>query len=140
MAATPEHLDRNYGGILIIRDRMLGSLQPETPVPHVRPDKAGWHLQHLEAADPRVRRRSPRLAPPIVLAGRLGYVFGPPGWAPPARCQADRVVDRVVAFPRPEPSDGRAGPRIRTLSGGHHLVLTFGRCPRNDVGRRLRST
>ena len=44
----PEYLDRNYGGILIIWDRLFGSFQPETVPAALRADQAGGHLQHLE--------------------------------------------------------------------------------------------
>ena len=35
----PEYLDKNYGGILIIWDRMFGTFQPETFRPHYGPTK-----------------------------------------------------------------------------------------------------
>ena len=57
-----QYLDRNYGGIFIIWDRLFGSFQAETVPAALRPDQAGGHLQHLEAADPRVRRDRPRCA------------------------------------------------------------------------------
>ncbi len=58
----PEYLDKNYGGILIIWDRLFGSFQPETVPAALRADQAGEHLQHLEAGNPRVRRDRPRRA------------------------------------------------------------------------------
>jgi sterol desaturase/sphingolipid hydroxylase (fatty acid hydroxylase superfamily) len=76
------YLDKNYGGILIIWDRLFGSFQAELFRPHYgltkRVDTFNiWKLQTREyvaiAQDWRSASR---------LRDRLGYVFGPPGWAP----------------------------------------------------------
>ena len=56
------YLDKNYGGIFIIWDRLFGSFQAREVPPALRPHQAGRHLQHLEPADPRIRRDRPRLA------------------------------------------------------------------------------
>jgi sterol desaturase/sphingolipid hydroxylase (fatty acid hydroxylase superfamily) len=76
------YLDRNYGGILIIWDRLFGSFQGETERPRYgltqnirtfRPARVAFH----EFAD---------LAHDVRAAGswrhRLGYVFRGPGWSP----------------------------------------------------------
>jgi sterol desaturase/sphingolipid hydroxylase (fatty acid hydroxylase superfamily) len=77
-----EYLDKNYGGILIIWDRMFGTFQPETCRPHYGLTKPVntyniWKLQTHEyvaiARDVRATRG---------LRNRLGYIFGPPGWEP----------------------------------------------------------
>jgi len=76
------YLDKNYGGILIIWDRLFGSFQPELFRPHYgltkRVDTFNiWNLQTREyAAIARDWRSASRLR------DRLGYVFGPPEWAP----------------------------------------------------------
>ncbi|MEW5809804.1 MAG: sterol desaturase family protein [Actinomycetota bacterium] len=76
------YLDRNYGGILIIWDRLFGTFQPEVFRPHYGLTKPVhtfniWRLQTREYAaigrDVRAARR---------MRDKLGYVFGPPGWAP----------------------------------------------------------
>ena len=78
----PQYLDRNYGGILIIWDRLFGSFQPELHRPtYGLTTRVGTHrivrLQtHEYAAIMRDVRRAPRLR------DKLGYVFGPPGWRP----------------------------------------------------------
>ncbi|MFT3716526.1 MAG: sterol desaturase family protein [Gordonia sp. (in: high G+C Gram-positive bacteria)] len=82
--SDPEYLDRNYGGTLIIWDRLFGSFQPELFRPHYGLTKPVgtfniWKLQtheyvnlaHDVAGAPRVR-------------DKLGYIFGPPGWEPAA--------------------------------------------------------
>ncbi|MEX3653360.1 sterol desaturase family protein [Mycolicibacterium fortuitum] len=76
------YLDRNYGGILILWDRMFGTFQPEVFRPRYGLTKPVntfniWTLQTHEyvsiARDVRQARR---------LRDRLGYIFGPPGWQP----------------------------------------------------------
>ncbi len=78
----PEYLDKNYGGILIIWDRLFGTFQPETFRPHYGLTKPVntynlWTLQTREyvaiAHDVRAATR---------WRDRLGYLFGPPGWEP----------------------------------------------------------
>jgi len=80
----PEYLDKNYGGILIIWDRLFGSFQPELFRPHYGLTKPVdtfniWKLQTREyvamARDVRSARR---------WRDKLGYVVGPPGWEPAA--------------------------------------------------------
>jgi sterol desaturase/sphingolipid hydroxylase (fatty acid hydroxylase superfamily) len=77
-----EYLDKNYGGIFIIWDRLFGTFRQETFRPHYGLTKQVdtfnvWKLQTHEylaiARDFRSARR---------LRDRLGYVFGPPGWLP----------------------------------------------------------
>ena len=77
-----EYLDRNYGGILIIWDRLFGSFEPEQRrvrygltknIKTFNPVRVAFHEWAAIARDV-VRARSWR--------DRAGYVFGPPGWAP----------------------------------------------------------
>ncbi|MET0898246.1 MAG: sterol desaturase family protein [Mycobacterium sp.] len=78
----PEYLDKNYGGIFIIWDRLFGSYQDELFRPHYGLTKPVntfniWTLQTREyVAIARDVRTSTRFR------DRLGYVFGPPGWTP----------------------------------------------------------
>lgn len=84
-----EYLDKNYGGILILWDRMFGTYQDELFRPHYGLTKQidtfnVWTLQtHEYASIARDVRRATRWR------DRLGYAFGPPGWAPPATVQPD---------------------------------------------------
>ncbi len=80
--SDPIYLDRNYAGMLIIWDRMFKSFQPELHRPTygltVPVETYNvWSLQYGEYKriwqDARRARR---------LRDKLGYVFGPPGWAP----------------------------------------------------------
>ncbi|UNB56092.1 sterol desaturase family protein [Mycolicibacterium sp. YH-1] len=84
-----EYLDKNYGGILIIWDRMFGTYADELFRPHYGLTKQVdtyniWTLQtHEYVAIARDVRRADRWR------DRFGYVFGPPGWAPRATTQPD---------------------------------------------------
>ena len=77
-----EYLDKNYGGIFILWDRLFGSFHAETVRPHygltTQVDTFNiWTLQtHEYVAIARDVRRAHRTR------DKLGYVFGPPGWAP----------------------------------------------------------
>ncbi|WP_431235802.1 sterol desaturase family protein [Mycolicibacterium psychrotolerans] len=88
----PEYLDKNYGGILIIWDRLFGTFQPELFRPHYGLTKPVttfniWTLQtHEYAAIARDVRSARRWR------DRLGYVFGPPGWAPSTTRQPATTV------------------------------------------------
>lgn len=76
------YLDRNYGGILIIWDRLFGTFQAEVFRPHYGLTKPVntfniWSLEtHEYAAIFRDVRSAPRWR------DKLGYIFGPPGWKP----------------------------------------------------------
>jgi sterol desaturase/sphingolipid hydroxylase (fatty acid hydroxylase superfamily) len=84
-----EYLDKNYGGILIIWDRMFGTYADELFRPHYGLTKQVdtyniWTLQtHEYVAIARDVRRADRWR------DRLGYAFGPPGWTPRAPTQPD---------------------------------------------------
>ena len=78
----PDYLDKNYGGIFIIWDRMFRSFQPELSRPHYGLTKPVntfniWKLQTREyvaiAHDVRSATR---------WQDKLTYIFGPPGWQP----------------------------------------------------------
>ena len=84
-----QYLDKNYGGILIVWDRLFGSFQPETFRPHYGLTKQVdtyniWKLQTHEyvaiARDVRAAHR---------WRDRLGFIFGPPGWEPRQSVQPD---------------------------------------------------
>ncbi|MFC9518995.1 sterol desaturase family protein [Nocardiaceae bacterium NPDC056970] len=98
----PEYLDRNYAGILIVWDRMFGTFRAEQQRPTYGLTKPVgtydiWKLQtHEYAAIGRDVRAAQSWR------DRLGYVFGPPGWAPSGAGQAHQEVDRAVAVDRHE--------------------------------------
>jgi len=80
--ANRQYLDRNYGGILIVWDKLFGTFEPE--IRRVRygltknitthnPVRAATHEMMSIAGDVRRARST---------AERLRYVFGRPGWQP----------------------------------------------------------
>lgn len=89
------YLDKNFAGIFIIWDRLLGSFQSEKFRPHYGLTKPVdtlniWKLQTNEyAAIARDWRSATRWR------DRLGYVFGPPGWKPKSTVEADNDVKRM---------------------------------------------
>jgi sterol desaturase/sphingolipid hydroxylase (fatty acid hydroxylase superfamily) len=80
--ANEVYLDRNYGGILIVWDRLFGSFQGETERPlygltqnirTFRPTRVAFHEFAAMARDVRGANS---------WRDRLGYVFRGPGWSP----------------------------------------------------------
>lgn len=92
------YLDKNYGGILIVWDRLFGSFQAEVFRPHYGLTKPVdtfnvWKLQtHEYAAIGRDWRAATRLR------DRLGYVFGPPGWSPRGARRLDDAAAAVTVL------------------------------------------
>lgn len=80
--SDPEYLDRNYGGILIVWDRLFGSFQPELHRPTYGLTKpvGTYNLIRLQTHEYAAIARDLRSAP--TWREKLGYVFGPPGWRP----------------------------------------------------------
>ncbi|MBO9533971.1 MAG: sterol desaturase family protein [Solirubrobacteraceae bacterium] len=77
-----DYLDRNYGGVFIIFDRMFGTFTPEgarptygltTNINTFNPLRVAFHEWQAIGRDVR-RARTWR--------ERAGYTFGPPGWVP----------------------------------------------------------
>lgn len=86
------YLDRNHGGILIVWDRLFGTFEAESETPDYgltknletfHPVKIAFH-EWIAIARDVAKARSLRDA--------LGYVFGPPGWAPGGRGETSAVL------------------------------------------------
>ena len=92
------YLDKNYGGIFIVWDRLFGTFQAELFRPHYgltkRVDTFNiWTLQTREyVAIARDWRSAERLR------DRLGYLFGPPGWLPRAARPTDASAPVVTSL------------------------------------------
>ncbi|MEM9330829.1 MAG: sterol desaturase family protein [Pseudomonadota bacterium] len=80
--SNPKYLDKNYGGILIIWDRMFGTFEEEQeqvvyglvkPIESVNPFVAFFHGFY------RVGRDVLRMPG---IKNKIGVLFGPPGWKP----------------------------------------------------------
>jgi len=83
--SNPEYLDRNYGGILIVFDRLFGTFEPEAaPVRYgltknistFNPFRIAFHEYAAIGRDAAAAR---------TWRDRLGYLLREPGWAPAAR-------------------------------------------------------
>ena len=90
-ASDADYLDKNYGGILIIWDRLFGTYAQETHRPTYGLTKNidsynPFRLQYIEYA---------RIAHDVRAAqswrARLGYLFAPPGWTPEPTVDERRV-------------------------------------------------
>ena len=80
--SDPEYLDKNYGGILIIWDRLFGTFVDERQRPTYGLTKpvGTYNLLKLEYGQYADIGRDVRAA--RSWRERIGYVLGPPGWAP----------------------------------------------------------
>ena len=78
----PQYLDRNYGGILIVWDRLFGSFAEERARPHYGLTKPvhTYRIWELQTHEYRALARDVRHA--RTWRERIGYLAGPPGWVP----------------------------------------------------------
>lgn len=105
-AIEPEYLDRNYGGVLIVWDRLFGSFVEEKDgaprtyglvkqIDTLNPVKIAFAEWVAMLRDLR-RSRS--------LGEALGYLFGPPGWRPDGRGMTTREIRGGTARPDAGPA------------------------------------
>ncbi len=80
--SDPEYLDRNYAGILIVWDRMFGTFKAEEqrPVYGLTTPVGTFDIWDLQTHEYKAIARDWRSA--TSWRHKLGYSFGPPGWAP----------------------------------------------------------
>ena len=85
---NPQYIDKNYGGILIVWDKLFGTFEPErekvvygiaTPLDSVNPLVVFFHgfsrlFARLKSADN--------------VSEFFGYLFRPPGWTPDTKAQS----------------------------------------------------
>jgi sterol desaturase/sphingolipid hydroxylase (fatty acid hydroxylase superfamily) len=81
-SSEPQYLDRNYGGILILWDRLFGTFAAEThrPVYGLTKNIDSYNPFRLQYHEYGSIIRDVRAA--STWQERLGYLFRPPGWAP----------------------------------------------------------
>jgi sterol desaturase/sphingolipid hydroxylase (fatty acid hydroxylase superfamily) len=116
-AANPRYLDANYGGILIVWDRLFGTFVAEDRadppryglVKNLRTFNPVWIALHEYVAIARdlLRARSPGQA--------YGYLFGPPGWSPDGSRKTSAMIQaewRRRARPALDASADGAAPRL----------------------------
>jgi sterol desaturase/sphingolipid hydroxylase (fatty acid hydroxylase superfamily) len=100
-AANPDYLDANYGGVLIVFDRLFGTFVAERAdlpcryglVEPLRSNNPAFISVHewLNLARDLTRARSWR--------ERWFYLFGPPGWKPDAAMAASGTLQIMPAAP-----------------------------------------
>jgi sterol desaturase/sphingolipid hydroxylase (fatty acid hydroxylase superfamily) len=114
-AIEPEYLDRNYGGVLIVWDKLFGTFAPErdaTPrtyglvhqIDTLNPVKiafAEWAALFRDLRAARGWREA------------LGLLFGPPGWKADGSGRTTRAIRRAARIPENSRSRGaRPGPAL----------------------------
>ncbi|MFE0750280.1 sterol desaturase family protein [Gordonia sp. NPDC058843] len=102
----PEYLDRNYGGVFIVWDRMFGTFAPEVRRPRYGLTKPvdTYNILRLQTHEYAAIARDVRAA--SSWRARLGYVFGPPGWTPTTVVPATSVPASAENAARRSPSTG----------------------------------
>ena len=104
-ASNAEYIDANYGGVLIVFDRLFGTFVAErddlpcryglvTPLTTNNPIKIAFH-EWLKFANDLFTARSWREA--------VGHLFGPPAWRPDRHSQGERQADGRRGRSRVEP-------------------------------------
>ncbi|WP_254878626.1 sterol desaturase family protein [Streptomyces sp. NA04227] len=84
--STVLHAHKNYGGILIVWDRVFGTFQEESHTPKygLTTPVGTYNLVRLQYHEYGNMVRDVRGADRF--RDKLGYVFAPPGWQPAERC------------------------------------------------------
>ncbi|SCF21171.1 Sterol desaturase/sphingolipid hydroxylase, fatty acid hydroxylase superfamily [Micromonospora viridifaciens] len=80
--ANAEYLDRNYGGILIVWDRLFGTFEPERAAVRYGLTKNINTYNPLRVATHEFAAIWADVRAASSWRHRLGYVFGRPGWQP----------------------------------------------------------
>lgn len=104
-ASDLKYLDKNYGGIFIIWDRLFGTFEAEDELPTY------GLLSNIETYNPFKIAMHEWIAlwrdvsaPGLSLRQRLGYVFGPPGWSHDGRKLTVKQLRSITpASPRQAP-------------------------------------
>jgi hypothetical protein len=80
--SDPEYLDRNYGGILIVWDRLFGTFVEERQRPRygLTTPVETYNIFRLQYGEYATMIADVRAARGV--RAKLGHVFGPPGWRP----------------------------------------------------------
>lgn len=110
--SDPEYLDRNYGGVFIIFDRIFGSFTPERHRPRYGLTKPidTYNIWTLETHEYVSIARDVKAAD--TWRARLGYIFGPPGWTPENATRPDVEVARGEKTESRDTEAGRADEKL----------------------------
>ena len=110
--SDPEYLDRNYGGVFIIFDRLFGSFTPERHRPRYGLTKPidTYNIWTLETHEYVSIARDVKAAD--TWRARLGYIFGPPGWTPENATRPDVEAARGEKTESRDTEAGRADEKL----------------------------
>jgi sterol desaturase/sphingolipid hydroxylase (fatty acid hydroxylase superfamily) len=99
-AANVEYLDSNFGGVLVVFDRLFGTYRPERDDVEIR----FGLVKPLESYNP-LRIAFHQFAPLLrdlskarSLREVIGYLFGPPGWRPDGNGETTEDLRRRIAL------------------------------------------
>lgn len=104
-AVNPQYLDRNYGGVLIVWDKMFGTFAPEedgTPREYGLVRQIDT-LNPLKIAFAEWRALFRDLRSARSLREAAGYAFGKPGWSPDGDGNTSAAIRRRAAAARTAP-------------------------------------
>lgn len=105
-AANPEYLDRNYGGVIVLYDRLFGTYTAERddvaprfglvkPMTSLNPVTIALHEWAALVRDLTQAKNGRE---------RWMYLFGPPGWRPDGKSMTTESLRRSIETPRIERS------------------------------------
>jgi sterol desaturase/sphingolipid hydroxylase (fatty acid hydroxylase superfamily) len=122
-ASQGSYLDRNFGGILIVWDRIFGSFTPETERPVYGLTKNISTYNPLRVATHEYLAIARDLATAGSWGDRVRHLVNGPGWQPrygtaPARTPAGAGASSGAA-PAPEPGAGQGAAPVRAAAGEH---------------------
>lgn len=108
-ATNLEYLDANYGGTLLIFDRLFGTYIPERDgvpiqyglVKRITSTNALWLCLHEWVAIGRDVGRALKAGRPVVA---LGHLFAPPGWAPDGKGCTTEDMRRMASLANEKPT------------------------------------
>jgi len=99
--ANLRYLDANYGGVLIVFDRLFGTYVAEDPAEPPRyglvQPVQGHHFLKIEFSEAWALVKD--VAGARSLRAALGHLFGPPGWSPDGQGQTTEDLRRQAALP-----------------------------------------
>ena len=127
-AANLEYLDANYGGVLIVFDRLFGTYRAErgdVPCRYglVEP-MVGYNLLRIELLQ--WQRLSSDLLGARSLRAVLGYLTMPPGWSPDGNgATTEDLRARAAAQARGEAAPAKPGGSGDAALGGSFAATTF---------------
>jgi sterol desaturase/sphingolipid hydroxylase (fatty acid hydroxylase superfamily) len=116
-AANLEYLDKNYGGMLIIFDRLFGTYAPERDDIQIRYGLVEPELSNnpLKIEFVEWRKLFKDLLAARSLRAVVGHVVMPPGWRPDGQHQTTEALRQLAQTPSPDPASTQRGSTASAL-------------------------